>query len=397
VTEANPDTTAPAPDTDAPDDAPERRTAPVELLWDLVFVFAVTQVTTLLAARPTWGRCGEAMLALALALVWWAWSAFVWASNAQPEDSRALRGYLLAASVLIFVVGLALPQAFGAEGLLFAGAYALVRLVHLALYVDASRQGNAAWTAISGFGLTVLAGMALLLGGAVLAGSPRTLLWTAAAVIDYGGPGWLNRRRLRGLQRVSVSHFAERYGSFVIISLGESVVAIGVGVGTAHRPLSFGLVIGAALALLIAGGLWWIYFDRIAALAQERLRAHRDPVLAASDGYSYIHLVIVAGIIIFAVGVKLVVRNPVGAPMPVAGRLAMCSGVALYLLGLSAFRLRMFGQLGVRGVGVAVALLALFGLGGSIPAWSLAAAIAVLLAVLCVAETAAEREDRAAA
>ncbi len=394
MTEPNQCVAGPAPNTDTSADPPERRTAPVELLWDLVFVFAVTQVTTLLAARPTWGRCGESMLALAL--VWWAWSAFVWACNAQPEDSRALGGYLLTASVLIFVVGLALPQAFGAKGLLFAGAYALVRVVHLALYFDATRKGSAAWTAIWGFGVTVLAGIVLLVAGTFLAEWPRALLWTAAAAIDYAGPGWLNRKRLRGLQRVSVAHFAERYGSFVIISLGESVVAIGVGVGTAHRPLSFGLVIGAALALLIAGGLWWIYFDRIAALAQDRLRAHEDPVLAASDGYSYIHLVIVAGIIIFAVGVKLVVRDPVGAPMPVPGRLAMCSGVALYLLGLGAFRLRMLGQLSVGGIGAVVVVLALFALGGSIPAWSLAAAIAVLVGMLCVAEAAAGPEDAAA-
>ena len=143
-----------------------RRTTPIELLWDLVFVFAVTQVTALLAHRPTWGRFGEAMLLLAL--VWWAWSAFVWAANAQAANSRALRAYLLTAPALIFLVGLALPQAFGAEAALFVVAYILVRLLHLALYIDASRRGNAAWSAIRGFAGTVLLGMVLLLVGALL-------------------------------------------------------------------------------------------------------------------------------------------------------------------------------------------------------------------------------------
>ncbi|HEY3728926.1 MAG TPA: low temperature requirement protein A [Solirubrobacteraceae bacterium] len=364
----------------------ERRTSPVELLWDLVFVFAVTQVTTLLAAKPTWSRFGESMLALAL--VWWAWSAFVWAANAQAPGSRTLRAYLLAATVLIFVVGLALPQAFGREALLFAVAYALVRLLHLALYADASRRGNASWSAIAGFGVTVIVGMALLIAGAVfLHGWHRVLLWTVAVAIDYAGPAWLTRERLRGLQHVSVAHFAERYGLFVIICLGESVVALGVGVGTAERTLTTALVLGATLALLIAVGMWWIYFDRFADRAAARLGKHEDPVLAAADGYSYIHLVIVAGIIIFDGGVKLVVHNSVQSPMPAPGRLLMCGGVAVFLLGLAGFRLRMFGELGYGLVVVAAGLLALYLWGGAIPAWTIGAGIAALVAALCAAES----------
>jgi low temperature requirement protein LtrA len=359
----------------------ERRSSPVELLWDLVFVFAITQVTTLLAHDPGWSRFGEAMLALAL--VWWAWSAFVWAANAQAPDSRTLRASLLAGTVLIFIVGLALPQAFTSEALLFAVAYTLVRLLHLALYIDASRQGNAARSAIVGFAVTVVVGMAMLLAGAaLLTGLPRALLWTAAVAIDYAGPAWLTRERLRGLQRVSVAHFAERYGLFVIICLGESVVALGVGVGTATRPLTAALVSGASLALLITVGLWWTYFDRDAERAEQRLREHADPVLAAADGYSYIHLVIVAGIIIFDGGVKLVVHRSVQPPMPDPGRLAMCGGVAVYLLGLAAFRLRMFGELSWGPLVVAAALFALYALGGSIPAWTVGAAIAAMVGAL---------------
>jgi low temperature requirement protein LtrA len=368
------------------DDLGERRTSAVELLWDLVFVFAITQVTALLAHRQSWVAFAEGMLLLAL--VWWAWSAFVWAANAEPDDSNALRGYLLGGTVLVFIVGLALPQAFGREGVLFAVAYALVRMLHLALYVDASRKGNAARSAIVGFAVTVVIGMLLLLiGGVFLHGWHRALVWAIAAAIDYAGPAWLTRDRLRGLQRVAVAHFAERYGTFVIICLGESIVAIGVGVGTARRDLTAELVLGAALALLIAVGMWWAYFGRVAELAQTRLREHDDPVLAAADAYSYIHLVIVAGIIIYAAGVKLTVSNPVGAPMPGPGRLALCGGVAIYLLGLAAFRLRIAGEAGPLPLVAALALLVLYAAGGSIPAWLVVAGIAALVGALCMAES----------
>jgi low temperature requirement protein LtrA len=376
------------------EEAIERRTTAVELLWDLVFVFAITQVTALMAQRPTWGRFGQAMLLLAL--VWWAWSAFVWAANAEEEDSRALRACLLAGTVLIFIVGLALPQAFGSEAVLFACAYALVRFVHLGLYVDASRKGNATWDAIAGFAVTVVIGMALLIGGAVfLDGWQLALVWAVAAAIDYAGPAWLTREKLRGLQQVAVAHFADRYGSFVIICLGESIVAIGVGVGTASRHLTPELVIAAGLGLLPAIGMWWTYFDRFAERAQERLREHPDPVLAAADSYSYIHLVIVAGIIIFADGVKLTVHNPAQLPMPGPGRLALCAGVAIYLVGLAAFRLRIAGEWSVGRLVVAAALIALYALGGSIPAWTVAGGISVLIGALCFGEAFAEKRAEA--
>ena len=281
----------------------ERRTTPVELLWDLVFVFAVTQVTTLLSKDLTWVGFGRSMLVLAL--VWWAWSAFVWAANAQRADSSVLLIALLAAMPCIFVAGIALPHVFGAHATLFAGAYAAVRGIHLALYADASRRGSASWSAIAGFAVTVVAGMALLLAGSFVSEGLRVVLWGAAAAIDYAGPGLLTRARLRGLQRVAVAHFAERYGLFVIIALGESIVAVGVRTRTTQLDLR--LIVAVTLCLLITVGLWWMYFDRFARMAEERLRSSRDPVLAASDAYSYLHLVIIAGIIVFAVGARLVV------------------------------------------------------------------------------------------
>jgi low temperature requirement protein LtrA len=366
--------------------AEERRTSPVELLWDLVFVFAVTQVTALMSHDMTWAGFGRSMLALAL--VWWAWSAFVWAANAQDTGSPTLRLVLLLAMVLTFVAGLGLPHAFDDEALVFASAYAAVRLLHLGLYADASRRGNASWSAIAGFAVTVVIGMGLLLAGAAIGGTAQAVLWTVAAAIDYAGPAWLTREQLRGLQRVAVAHFAERYSLFIIICLGESIVAIGV--GASEERFDAELVAGVTVGLLITIALWWTYFDRFAAVAEERLRTHPDPVLAAADAYSYLHLVLVAGIILFAVGVKLAIHD-VGEPLDDATRLALCGGVALYLVGHVLFRLRIAGSLGVEKIVAAAALLALYAAGARLDAWVLAGAVTLVLGAMCAYESASAR------
>src|SRR4051812_38117238 len=379
----------------APASAPnERRTTPIELLWDLVFVFAITQVTALLTHDLTWRGFGHAMLVIAL--VWWAWSAFVWAANAADPDSAALRAILLAGMLLIFVAGLAIPYAFSDHAALFAVTYAAVRLLHLALYAQSSRQGNASWAAISGFAVTVLVGMALLIAGSLLDTTWQAVLWTAAAAIDYAGPAWLTRERLRGLQYVAVSHFAERYGLFVIICLGESIVAIGV--AASGRPLDAALVGAIALGLLVTIALWWIYFDRFSATAEEHLRDHDDPVLAAADAYSYLHLPLVAGIIVFAVGAKLLIHDS-GEPLDDAARLALCGGVALYLVAHAAFQLRIARELEWAKLGTACALLAVYALSGDVAGWGVAAVVAGLLAALCALElryAASDGEEAAA-
>jgi low temperature requirement protein LtrA len=364
----------------------ERRTSPVELLWDLVFVFAVTQVTALISHELTWAGLGRGMLVLAL--VWWAWAAFVWAANAQDTGAPTLRLFLLLAMVLTFVAGLALPHAYEDEAPVFAIAYAGVRLLHLALYADASRRGNASWRAIAGFGITVVIGMALLVAGAFAGGTAQIVLWCAAVAIDYAGPAWLTRERLRGLQRVAVAHFAERYSLFIIICLGESIVAIGV--GASEEEFDAELIAMVGLGLLITVALWWTYFDRFAAVAEERLRSHHDPVLAAADAYSYLHLVLVAGIITFAVGVKLAVHD-VREPLDDATRLALCGGVALYLVGHVAFGLRMVGSIGWEKLAAAAALLVLYAAGADMPAWTLAGAVTVLLWLMCAFETLSAR------
>jgi low temperature requirement protein LtrA len=360
----------------------ERRTSSVELLWDLVFVFAVTQVTSLLAHDLTWTGVGHGLLVLAL--VWWAWSAFVWAANAEVETSRALRGVLLLGMMLTFVTGLSLPHAFDDRATLFACSYAGVRLLHLALYAHAARRGHASWNAIAGFAITVTLGMALLIAGSFLGDTLRAIVWTAAVAIDYAGPAWLTRERLRGLQQVAVAHFAERYGLFVIICLGESIVAIGL--TASDLPIDGALVAAVALGLLVTIGLWWTYFDRFAAVAEARLRDHDDPVLAAADGYSYLHLVIVAGVIVFAVGLKVTVHD-VNHALGDAGRLALCGGLALYLLGCTAFWLRMTGFVARPKLVAVVGLIVLFAVGGSLSGLWVMAVSAGILAALCAVET----------
>jgi low temperature requirement protein LtrA len=353
----------------------ERRTSPIELLWDLVFAFALTQVTTLLREHLSWGGFGKSMLVLAL--MWWAWSAFVWVLNAQRDPSRTITLSLLVGMGFIFIAGLALPDAFGSRAVLFASTYVVVRVMHLGLYAYESRIGNAEWRSILSFTFSTLIGMALLLAGAFTDGGVRILLWGIALAIDLAGPAWLTRARLRGLQQVAVAHFAERYGLFVIICLGESVIAIGNGA----RPLTPSRVAAVVLCLLITVALWWAYFADIAEAAEQRLREHEDAVLAAADSYSYLHLLLVAGIIVFAVGARLLVHTGDG-PLPDAARLALCGGVALYLLGLSAFRLRLLGEREPLKLAAAAALLAIGWLGGGLDGLAVAGLATGVLAAL---------------
>src|SRR5215207_2582489 len=359
----------------------EQRTTPAELFWDLVFVFAVTQVTTLLYTDLSWAGFGRAMLVLAL--IWWAWSAFVWAMNSHDPDELRVRGVLFLAMIFAFLVALSVPRAFGEEAMVFALAYAAVRLLHLGLYVAASRRGNARLAAIAGFAATVAVSMALLLAGSVVGDPARTWLWVTAAVIDYAGPAWLTRERLRGIEEVAVSHFAERYSLFIIICLGESIIAIGV--GAAGRDLNAELAGGVALAVMVIIGLWWAYFDRVAGEAASRLAAHREPVLAAADAYSYLHLLLVSGIIVSAIGLKASVAHP-AEPLSDGARLALCGGVALYLGGHLAFGLRLVGELSLHKAAAAAACMIVFIAAAASPAWVTVGMLAGVLALLVISE-----------
>jgi low temperature requirement protein LtrA len=371
--------------------AAERSVSPVELLWDLVFVFAVTQVGTLLSRGLTWQGFGRSMLVLAL--VWWAWSAFVWVANAEDAESPVFLLTLLGALVLIFISGLAIPHAFGERATLFALTYAGVRFMHLGLYAHSARQGHASWEAIAGFSLTVTVGMVLLVTGSLLALSWQIALWAIAAVIDYAGP-LLTRARLRGLQEVGVAHFADRYGAFIIICLGESMGAIGL--SATSEPITTALVAMVALGLLITIGLWWIYFGKTAAAAAARLRGLGEPVLAASDAYAYIHLALVAGIIIFAAGMRHASMT-VDEPLSASVRLAISGGLALYLVGHLAFAARLLGGVRYEKLAAAAALFVIYGIGDGWQAWVVLACDAAVIALLCAWETIADTPRRVVA
>ena len=240
--------------------------------------------------------------------------------------------------------------------------------------------------------MTAVLGVGLLVIGSFVDAPARIVLWTLAAVIDYAGPGVLTRKRLRGLQDVAVAHFAERYSLFIIICLGESLVTTGPAASGHHA--STGLVLAVVLGLLLTVGLWWIYFDSSALSAERRLRDHRDPVLAASDAYSYLHLLLVAGIIIFAAGIKATIHH-YGQTLAAGPRLALCGGVALYLAGHFAFGLRLGRRAELRTMAAVGAMLALFALAGSLDAWQVAAIVMAILGSLCATNSLIEHRTSA--
>ena len=366
----------------------EQRATPLELFFDLVFVFAMTQVTALLSKDLSWAGFGRAMLVLGL--LWWAWSAYTWVINAQDPDATYVRILIFASMTLAFIVALVIPHAFGDDSAVFAWAYVGVRLIHLGLYVDASRRGRARWSAIAGFSAGALAGMALLVAGAEIGGHARVPLWGLALAIDLAGP-WLSRRRLRGLQALGVSHFAERFSLFIIICLGESIVALGVGAETSEfdRYVALGVATGVSLT----AALWWTYFDYVAGAAEERLASIDDAVSTARDAYSYLHFLLIAGIIVLAVGLKKAIGHE-DQPLDDAARLALCGGVALYLAGHVAFRLRMLGTLSVEKSLALVAVVVVHVATSDADAWVVTALLVGVLAVLIARENAVERALR---
>jgi low temperature requirement protein LtrA len=312
---------------------PEQRVGPLELFFDLVFVFAITQVTTLMSEHPTWTGLGHGMLVLAA--LWWAWAAYAWLTNEVDTEAGEARLVIFVAMGAALVASLAVPHAFGGEAFTFACAYLVVRVMHILLYAHATDDVGVRHSALL-LGPTSGAACALLFAASGADGALQSALWALALVIDYGGPylwgvdGW----------RVSPGHFAERHGLIVIIALGESIVAVGAGAsGTA---LDTDVIAATVLGLLLVAALWWAYFDVVALVAERRLRdapPGRVRNRQARDAYSYLHLPMVAGIILLALGVKKTLAH-VDEPLHTVPAAALCGGVALYLLAHVAFRAR---------------------------------------------------------
>ena len=311
----------------------EERVTPLELFFDLIFVFAITQVTGLVSADATWTALAQGLVVLGV--LWWAWAAYVWLTNTIDPEEGGVRVAMFAAMGAMLIASLAVPGAFGADAVLFACAYAFVRAAHLVLYALAGRGDADLLGAVERLTVGSVLGVGLLFVAAGLDGRAQLTVWTVALLIDLAGPllgggrGW----------RLSAGHFAERHALVLIIALGESIVALGV--GAAGIGLDAGVVAAALLGLAIACSLWWAYFDVVAPVAERKLRETTGTaqLVLARDSYSYLHLPMVAGIVLFAVGVKKTLAH-VGDPLETVPAVALCGGVALYLAAHILFRLR---------------------------------------------------------
>jgi low temperature requirement protein LtrA len=312
-------------------DDPEKRVAPLELFFDLVFVFALTQVTLLMSNDPTWDGLGEGMLVLAA--LWWAWGAYAWLTNYIAAEEGVERLLMFAAMGAFLITALAVPGAFGDDALLFAAAYAAARWLHIFIFAEANDDIDTG-QAIVRLARTALPAPLLLILGALLGGTAQTAIWIVALAIDLAGPFVFG---VRGFQ-VAAGHFAERFALIVIIALGESIVAIGAGL---EGELDAGVLVAAALGLVVACGLWWAYFDVVALVAESRFRRTRGHERAriARDSYSYLHLPMIAGIVLVALGVKKTIGD-VDHALKTAPTVALFGGMALYYAGHVGFRLR---------------------------------------------------------
>ena len=369
-------------------DPTEQRVTPLELFFDLVFVFALTQVTGFLADHLTW--VGMIQGAALLAVLWWAWGGYAWLTNAVPaEEVIPARLVILTAMAAMLVASLAVPDAFGAQGVVFGLSYFVVRLLQVLLYALATGGTPETRRAILRLSTGFLLAPALLIVAGFLDGFAQAALWVFALAIDYGVAF------VGGVSgfRVHAGHFVERHGLVVIIALGESIVAVGVGVS--GLAIGAGVIVAAVLGVALAAGLWWAYFDLVMLAAERRLSRAKGEERArlARDSYSYLHLPMVAGIIFVALGVKQTLAH-VGDPLGIIPAAALCGGVALYLLGHNAFRLRDVGSVSVPRLVVTVLCCALVFLAVTVPSLVTLAMLSVLLCALAAFETMRSREFR---
>jgi low temperature requirement protein LtrA len=369
----------------------EHSVTPRELFFDLVFVFAFTQVTTLLANDPTFAGIGRGVLVLAA--LWWPWTAYAWLTNTVDPEEGFVGAALLVALISMFVAALAVPGVFGDDGVLFGAAFLLVVAMHVALYALAGRGNRDLLAAVLRLAPWTLLGATLILvAGFSFADGARTWLWVAALASTYvgaglsGSTGW----------RVFPSHLAERYGLVVIIALGEQFVAIGI--GAAGIGLGPGEVVAAILGLLVATSYWLAYFDFFSIRGARMLADVQGPerVALARDLYAYAHLPMIVGIVLFAFAMKIIVAH-VGEELDAVAAFALCGGSALYLLTYSAVRSRVERRLALsRGrFAAAVLLLLVLPLATVVPALAGLALVTVVWLGLHAYELVWWREARA--
>ncbi|HET9120046.1 MAG TPA: low temperature requirement protein A [Solirubrobacterales bacterium] len=361
---------------------------PLELFFDLVFVLALTQCTTLMSRNSTWAGLGEGMLILAL--LWWSWVGYAWLTSVIDPEEGGVRIALFAAMAGFLIAGICIPEAFGSLATEFAIAYGAVRFAQNFLLAIAGRDDPSFRRSVTGLSIGTAIGVSLLIVGSFLDPGLRAAVWGVALVLDMGEPylfgseGW----------HLIPGHFAERHGLIVIIALGESIVAIGLGAGS---HLTWGIAAAAALGIGVVAALWWTYFDIVALVSARRLmRAPEGQVQneLARDSYSYIHFLLVAGIILLALGLKKSLGHPTDALEDVPA-FALVGGIAVYLLGLVAFRYRHVRTVNWHRFGLAILLFALFPVATELSALAMLALLNLVLWVLVAYETRGYGEGRA--
>lgn len=356
----------------------EYSVTPLELFFDLIFVFAFTQVTALLAYDLTW--TGMLRGVALLLVVWWAWVGYSWLTNAVPvDDDVRSRVVVFAAMAAGLVMGLAIPKAFSDDGVLFGFAYLTVTALFILLYAVATRDRPEMNKAVLKLAPGVLAAPVLVaIAGFFAEGAVRAVLWTVAIVLTTTAPfvsgtqGW----------HVRPKHFAERHGLIIIIALGESIVALGL--AASEEPHTAAVVTASVFGMVVVAALWWLYFDVVALAAEKRLGmatgAERNAI--ARDSYSYLHALMILGIVFLALGLKKSLLD-VAEPLKLIPSFALFGGVALYLVGHILFRLRNMGSLNVQRTVVAVLLVVAIPIGVAVPAYvSLTMLVALLIALI---------------
>ncbi len=346
---------------------------PLELFFDLVFVLAITQCTQLMADEPTWEGIAKGLLVLAV--LWWSWIGYAWLTSVVDPEEGAVRLVIFAAMAGLLVASICVLGAFDDSALIFALAYAVVRAAHIALFWIASDDDLALRRSTSSLGVSTAIACSVLIGASFVDGPVQGAMWVAAILIDFGGPyifrseGWM----------LMPEHFAERHGLIIIIALGESIVAIGAGV---TGEITAGVVATAVIGIALAAAMWWAYFDVVALVATRRLasitdRQERNEL--ARDSYSYLHLPMVAGIVLVALGMKKTIGH-FDEPLKIETATALIGGFCMYLLAHVAFRWRNVHSVNRRRLFLGIALIALIPAGVELPAL---ATLSILTAIAC--------------
>jgi low temperature requirement protein LtrA len=352
------------------------RVTPLELFFDLVFVLALTQCTALMAYDQTWSGLAQGLLVLGV--VWWAWVGYSWLTSVIDPEEGAVRLVIFVAMAAMLIVSLSVKEAFDSLALTFALGLGVFRAAHIALFMIAGADDRDLRRSVIGLAVSTAIGVGLLVIASFFDGVAQGALFGLAILLDMAGPyffgseGW----------KIVPGHFAERHGLILIIALGESIVALGIG---ASGALDLGIGTTAVLGVFLAAGLWWTYFDVVALISARRLGeapVGRVQNELARDSYSYIHLLMIAGVVLIALGMKVTIGH-YDEHLHAEPAFALLGGTAIYLIGLVSFRYRHIQTLNRHRLGLAVVLLLLIPVATAIPALlTVAVGVALLWAMI---------------